>query len=113
VADYFIDLGEIADKVRKEPNHNHAPRYYDNHSQHDDPHTTQPPGASQPNGGQPGGAQPQHANGGQSAPNHGQRAPAAPAGSDEASVAEPSDPDPEPVPQIESHSDFIRVTDDH
>jgi uncharacterized LabA/DUF88 family protein len=30
VADYFIDLGEIADKVRKEPNHTH--RYYENHS---------------------------------------------------------------------------------
>ena len=30
VADYFIDLGEIADKVRKEPNHSH--RYYENHS---------------------------------------------------------------------------------
>jgi uncharacterized LabA/DUF88 family protein len=30
VADYFIDLGEIADKVRKEPNHAH--RYYENHT---------------------------------------------------------------------------------
>ena len=30
VADYFIDLGEIADKVRKEPNHSH--RYYENHT---------------------------------------------------------------------------------
>jgi uncharacterized LabA/DUF88 family protein len=30
VADYFIDLGEIADKVRKEPNHAH--RYYENHA---------------------------------------------------------------------------------
>lgn len=30
VADYFIDLGEIADKVRKEANHSH--RYYENHS---------------------------------------------------------------------------------
>ena len=30
VADYFIDLGEIADKVRKEPNHSH--RYYENHA---------------------------------------------------------------------------------
>jgi uncharacterized LabA/DUF88 family protein len=29
VADYFIDLGEIADKVRKEPAHAH--RYYENH----------------------------------------------------------------------------------
>ncbi len=31
VADYFIDLGEIADKVRKEPTHSH--RYYENHTQ--------------------------------------------------------------------------------
>lgn len=30
VADYFIDLGEIADKVRKEANHAH--RYYENHA---------------------------------------------------------------------------------
>ena len=29
VADYFIDLGEIADKVRKEANH--SARYYENH----------------------------------------------------------------------------------
>jgi uncharacterized LabA/DUF88 family protein len=120
VADYFIDLGEIADKVRKEPNHNHAPRYYDNHSQHDDPHATNPPGSPQPNGAtqhngaqpQHNGAQPQHANGGQSAPNHGQRAPAPPAGSDEAAAADESS-EPEPVARIDSRSDFIRVTDDH
>jgi len=31
VADYFIDLGDIADKVRKEPAHSH--RYYDHHAQ--------------------------------------------------------------------------------
>jgi uncharacterized LabA/DUF88 family protein len=30
VADYFIDLGDIADKVRKEPAHSH--RYYDTHA---------------------------------------------------------------------------------
>jgi uncharacterized LabA/DUF88 family protein len=35
VADYFIDLGEIADKVRKEPAHSH--RYYENHSQEQQP----------------------------------------------------------------------------
>jgi uncharacterized LabA/DUF88 family protein len=51
VADYFIDLGEIAEKVRKETSHGH--RYYDNHA-HDEPgvnnharHPEQPP---QPNG---------------------------------------------------------------
>jgi uncharacterized LabA/DUF88 family protein len=32
VADYFIDLGEIAEKVRKE---GHSPRYYENHG-HDE-----------------------------------------------------------------------------
>jgi hypothetical protein len=36
VADYFIDLGEIADKVRKE--HSHGPRYYETHP-HEDSHT--------------------------------------------------------------------------
>ena len=33
VADYFIDLGDIADKVRKEPSHSH--RYYDNNHSHE------------------------------------------------------------------------------
>jgi uncharacterized LabA/DUF88 family protein len=37
VADYFIDLGEIADKVRKEHTHG-APRYYEHHP-HEDSHT--------------------------------------------------------------------------
>lgn len=32
VADYFIDLGDIADKVRKEPAHSH--RYYENNHAH-------------------------------------------------------------------------------
>ncbi|HYH87246.1 MAG TPA: NYN domain-containing protein [Pyrinomonadaceae bacterium] len=35
VADYFIDLGEIADKVRKEVNHTH--RYYENHANEPQP----------------------------------------------------------------------------
>ncbi|HYN84033.1 MAG TPA: NYN domain-containing protein [Pyrinomonadaceae bacterium] len=35
VADYFIDLGDIADKVRKEPNH--TARYY-GHDAHDEQH---------------------------------------------------------------------------
>jgi uncharacterized LabA/DUF88 family protein len=34
VADYFIDLGEIADKVRKEASH--GARYYDHHPHHDE-----------------------------------------------------------------------------
>jgi uncharacterized LabA/DUF88 family protein len=33
VADYFIDLGDIAHKVRKEPAHSH--RYYENHAPHE------------------------------------------------------------------------------
>jgi uncharacterized LabA/DUF88 family protein len=33
VADYFIDLGDIAHKVRKEPAQSH--RYYENHAPHD------------------------------------------------------------------------------
>jgi hypothetical protein len=41
VADYFIDLGDIADKVRKEPTHSH--RYYDNTHAHEPQH--QAPGA--------------------------------------------------------------------
>jgi len=36
VADYFIDLGDIADKVRKEPAHSH--RYYDNHAAQESHH---------------------------------------------------------------------------
>jgi len=54
VADYFIDLGEIADKVRKESSH--TSRYYENHAPHDQGHghntyaqhnNHQPPGAGQ------------------------------------------------------------------
>jgi uncharacterized LabA/DUF88 family protein len=44
VADYFIDLGEIADKVRKEPAHSH--RYYENQTQEPQP---QQAAASYPN----------------------------------------------------------------
>ncbi len=39
VADYFIDLGEIAEKVRKE--NTHGARYYDNHL-HDESHQPSP-----------------------------------------------------------------------
>ncbi len=39
VADYFIDLGEIADKVRKEPSHSH--RYYENNHAHEEAATNQ------------------------------------------------------------------------
>ncbi|HZI18946.1 MAG TPA: NYN domain-containing protein [Pyrinomonadaceae bacterium] len=38
VSDYFIDLGEIADKVRKE----HSHRYYEQHHSNDSPPSQQP-----------------------------------------------------------------------
>jgi uncharacterized LabA/DUF88 family protein len=43
VADYFIDLGDIAHKVRKEPAHAH--RYYENHAPHENhvPHENHEP----------------------------------------------------------------------
>ena len=48
VADYFIDLGEIADKVRKE-----NARYYENHDAHQSaygsPHVTDPGNHYRPN----------------------------------------------------------------
>jgi uncharacterized LabA/DUF88 family protein len=47
VADYFIDLGDIAHKVRKEPAHSH--RYYENHA----PHDSQVPANSYANNAQP------------------------------------------------------------
>jgi uncharacterized LabA/DUF88 family protein len=47
VADYFIDLGDIAHKVRKEPAHSH--RYYENHA----PHDSQAPANSYANHTQP------------------------------------------------------------
>src|SRR3954465_5970522 len=47
VADYFIDLGDIAHKVRKEPAQSH--RYYENHA----PHDSQAPGNSYANHTQP------------------------------------------------------------
>ena len=41
VADYFIDLGEIADKVRKEPAHSR--RYYENHAHAAEPRRPRTP----------------------------------------------------------------------
>jgi uncharacterized LabA/DUF88 family protein len=52
VADYFIDLGEIADKVRKEAQHTH--RYYDHH-----PQEAQTPAFMQNNNHQHGNSGPQ------------------------------------------------------
>jgi uncharacterized LabA/DUF88 family protein len=98
VADYFIDLGEIADKVRKETSHAH--RYYDPHA-HDEAHAN-------------------------NINNHAPRQPdVAPPNGDElraedqrTATSDPSDSrlaaaleDEQPV-QIEVQSDFVRVTDD-
>jgi len=91
VADYFIDLGEIADRVRKEPTHS---RYYDH-----DAHTTN----SQ-----------QHANGGHTQHRNGQRHEPAPAQQQQPQAAQEDEPEPqpEPAPALGTHSDFVRVTDD-
>jgi hypothetical protein len=90
VADYFIDLGEIADKVRKETTH--GARYYDQH-----PHDEQHPhnGYTSPHDTDTGN-------------NHrvpSQRPPAVPAGNGE----QKSDSEDPYNPQ----SDFVRVTDEH
>jgi uncharacterized LabA/DUF88 family protein len=92
VADYFIDLGEIADKVRKEASHAH--RYYENHA-HDEAHAN---------------SQPRHSGVGTPPNDLDQRVPAAPAPETSFPVAlggEDEERDP-----IESASDFIRVTDE-
>jgi uncharacterized LabA/DUF88 family protein len=52
VADYFIDLGDIAHKVRKEPAHSH--RYYENHA----PHEGHAPANSYANNAQPATPEP-------------------------------------------------------
>jgi uncharacterized LabA/DUF88 family protein len=101
VADYFIDLGEIADRVRKEPTHSH--RYYDN-----DAHTTN----SQQHAN--GGHSQQHRNGQRHepappAPTHQQQQ--HPAAAAQQQEADPQ-PEPEPAPALGAHSDFVRVTDD-
>jgi uncharacterized LabA/DUF88 family protein len=106
VADYFIDLGEIADRVRKEPSH-HTHRYYNDQ----DPHTTN----SQ-----------QHANGGHSHHRNGQQRhehapqqqqqPQAPPAQQVAPEVEPAAEAPSlqpgPAPALGTQSDFVRVTDD-
>jgi uncharacterized LabA/DUF88 family protein len=89
VADYFIDLGEIADKVRKESAHSH--RYYDNHV-HDDA------GAMQQN---PGHVESQPPPNGSPVSDDDPRAPLAHELEDD--IRE----------QPDAHSDFVRVTDDH
>ncbi|HLL76972.1 MAG TPA: NYN domain-containing protein [Pyrinomonadaceae bacterium] len=101
VADYFIDLGEIADRVRKEPTHSH--RYYGDQ----DPHTTN--------------SQQHAANGGHTQHRNGQRhEPATPATpqQQQPQAAREDEPEPQhesqhtPAPPLGINSDFVRVTDD-
>ena len=103
VADYFIDLGEIADRVRKEPTHAH--RYYGDQ----DPHTTN--SQQHANGGH---SHQQHRNGGQrhepAPPPAPSQQPAQPA--QQAAPEDEPEPHPDPSAALGTHSDFVRVTDD-
>lgn len=111
VADYFIDLGEIADKVRKEPAHSH--RYYENHTQEH-----QQPANNYNNHGSP------HARGGGDAiMNHvrgmvnGDDDDGTNGGRPEAFAEAPPQLQPDPVApgeddQFAANSDFVRITDD-
>jgi uncharacterized LabA/DUF88 family protein len=100
VADYFIDLGEIADRVRKEPVHS---RYYDH-----DAHTTN----SQQHAANGVHTQ-QHRNGQRHEPST--PAPTQPLQAQPTQQAARED-EPEPQPELASplgtNSDFVRVTDD-
>ena len=111
VADYFIDLGEIADKVRKEPSHAH--RYYENHSQEH-----QQPSNNYNNNSSP------HARGGDAIMNHvrgmvnGDDEEGANGRRPEA-FAESAPPQLQPDPdttdedvQFAANPDFVRITDD-
>ena len=101
VADYFIDLGEIADRVRKEPTHAH--RYYDN-----DAHTTNSQQHA-PNGGH---SQQQHRNGHRSDPAPAAPPPPQPQPTQQATQEDEPEPHPAPAPALGVNSDFVRVTDD-
>ncbi|HEV2882485.1 MAG TPA: NYN domain-containing protein [Pyrinomonadaceae bacterium] len=93
VADYFIDLGEIADKVRKE--HSHGPRYYEQHP-HEDSHTHSflpaPEDVPLP--------------GGESHEQLAQTTTTVSAAIAEIDITEDTE-------HFNSHSEFIRITDDH
>ncbi|HYY42390.1 MAG TPA: NYN domain-containing protein [Pyrinomonadaceae bacterium] len=89
VADYFIDLGEIAEKVRKE--NTHGARYYDQHAHDDAPVYTSPHDTDTGN-------------------NHNhrvqnQRPPIAPLNGEAKSEEDETTYKPQ--------SDFVRVTDEH
>jgi uncharacterized LabA/DUF88 family protein len=106
VADYFIDLGEIADKVRKEPVHSH--RYYESHSQQEQ----QNAGSYSNNTAHARGGDPvmQHArsvsNGEEEDSNGGGR-PEVFEGAAPGLAPEPAEDD-----RFAGGSDFVRITDD-
>jgi uncharacterized LabA/DUF88 family protein len=90
VADYFIDLGEIADKVRKEASHAH--RYYEHHAQDEAGavvnHVRNSEQPTQPNGGD---------------------RPIQPSTTTEESIAAALEDD---AAQLDAQSDLIRITDE-
>jgi uncharacterized LabA/DUF88 family protein len=97
VADYFIDLGEIADKVRKEASHAH--RYYENHT-HDEAHVN---GVVGNHAARQTEAAP--------APNGDMERAGERRGATSDSQLSVALEDEQPV-QIEVQSDFVRITDD-
>jgi hypothetical protein len=112
VADYFIDLGDIADKVRKEPAHSH--RYYDNNHAQEPQHQH----AANPyaNHAQPAQANPDEMISHVRDLLHGAEEEAGDARRTEEFdesvpqlVADPGGPDTDRLPH---NPDFIRVTDD-
>ncbi|HEX8499672.1 MAG TPA: NYN domain-containing protein [Pyrinomonadaceae bacterium] len=112
VADYFIDLGDIADKVRKEPTHSH--RYYDNSHAHEPQqhaanayaNNAQP---AQPNGGEMISHARELLNGADEDEAVGARRPEEFEESVPRLVAEPVGPDSD---RLTHNPNFIRVTDD-
>ena len=111
VADYFIDLGDIADKVRKEPSHSH--RYYDNNHAHEPQHHAAGPYANHAQHAAPNpdemmshardllnGAE-QESEGARRTEDFDEAVPQL--------VSEPAGPERERLPR---NPDFIRVTDD-
>ncbi|HYE16142.1 MAG TPA: NYN domain-containing protein [Pyrinomonadaceae bacterium] len=119
VADYFIDLGEIADKVRKEPNHSH--RYYDN-TPPQEPHHAQNNFAQQQQTGGHGPAARRPAPGPEDLMREGDDAGGADSPEearrrqedfDEHTAHVLSDPViADEADQFASRSDFVRITDD-
>jgi hypothetical protein len=112
VADYFIDLGEIADKVRKEANHSaryyenqhHAP--YANHEPHRNTHDIEPHRAPEPLPESEGNGAHRPA---VDAPREAPTAPFAPA---VAHVMADVDLERGDAEQFTDPSGFVRVTDD-